>query len=398
MPPLQTSLTKHEQSFFGICQGQNKRTGGEFMTKGPLAGIQIIEMAGIGPGPFACMLLADLGAEVVRITRPGAQDPLNQDVLLRGRINLPLNLKSDEGLAVCRKLISSADGLVEGFRPGVMERLGLGPDRCLEDNAKLVYGRMTGWGQDGPLAQAAGHDINYIALSGALAAMGTADSPSIPLNLVGDFGGGALYLAMGLCAGLLHAAKTGEGQVVDAAMTDGAASLMAMFYGLYGRGEWSLQRGQNMLDGGHPYYAVYKTKDEKFVAIGAIEKNFYDELIMRLGLDPRDFDRGEAGLSKEAQKRAFEDVFSRKTQAEWCAILEGSDACFAPVLDMSEAPYHPQNQHRQSFVKHEGAWHPNVAPKFGTTPGEVGVERRKPTDLLRAIGLEDKEISIIFKE
>jgi len=380
------------KDFLAAAKGKNKQTGGEFMTKGPLAGIRIIEMAAIGPGPFACMLLADLGAEVVRIMRPGAQDPLNQDVLLRGRINMSLNLKKDADLQVCRRLIASSDGLVEGFRPGVMERLGLGPEVCFGDNPKLVYGRMTGWGQDGPLAQAAGHDINYIALSGALAAMGPKDRPSIPLNLVGDFGGGALYLAMGICAGLLHAGKTGEGQVVDAAMTDGAASLMAMFYGLYGRGEWSLHRGDNMLDGGHPYYECYKTKDHKFIAIGAIEQPFYKELITRLGLNQDEFERGGAGVGPEAQRRAFEDLFLRKTRAEWCEILEGSDACFAPVLDMSEAPHHPHNKHRESFVEENGAWQPNVTPKFSKTPGQVGGQQRDAQQLLHELGLSDQEI------
>ncbi len=350
---------------------------------GPLAGIKIVEMAGIGPGPFCAMLLADLGADVVRVDRMaevelGLVVDRRHDVLRRGRRSVALDLKQPRAVDACLKLIGKADALIEGFRPGVMERLGLGPDACLQRNPKLVYGRMTGWGQTGPLAAAAGHDINYIALSGALHAIGRKDAPPTPpLNLVGDFGGGALYLAFGVACALLEARGSGQGQIVDAAMTDGAASLMAMFYGLRGQGLWTDGRGENFLDSGAPWYDVYETKDGKYVAVGAIEGRFYRELVRLLGLEgqalPAPHDRGRWPELRQHFARAF----LTRTRAEWQAALEGTDACFAPVLSLAEAPEHPHNRARGSFIEVDGVVQPAPAPRFSRTPGNV---QRPPPD------------------
>ena len=351
---------------------------------GPLAGIRVIEIAGIGPGPFCAMLLADMGADVLRIDRTADSDlglPRDPrfDLLNRGRRSVALNLKKPEGVAAALRLIGQADALIEGFRPGVMERLGLGPDICLERNPKLVYGRMTGWGQDGPLAEAAGHDINYIALTGALHAIGRAGGPPAPpLNLVGDFGGGALYLAFGIACALLEARRSGRGQVVDAAMTDGAASLMTMFYGFRAQGLWQDVRGANLLDSGAPWYDVYETRDGKHVAIGSIEGRFYAELIKRLGLEgeplPKQYD-----LKRWPELRArFAARFREKTRAEWCAAMEGSDVCFAPVLTLEEAPKHPHNATRGTFIEVDGIVQPAPAPRFSRTPGGIGCAPAKP--------------------
>ena len=343
---------------------------------GPLQGLKVIELAGIGPGPFCAMLLADLGADVIRIDRMSPED-LGIDrgrkfnVLNRGRRSVAVDLKSPDGVETVLKLVEQADALIEGFRPGVTERLGLGPDDCFARNPKLVYGRMTGWGQEGPLAHAAGHDINYIALTGALHAIGPSEAPSPPLNLVGDFGGGGMYLAFGVCAALLEARDSGEGQVVDAAMTEGAASLMAAIYGIYGSGGWADERESNFLDGGAYYYGVYETSDRKFVSVGSIEGKFHDELLEKTGLaDAPTVDRNDR--DEWADKRArLAEVIKTKTRDEWDEIMAGSDVCYAPVLDLSEAPRHPHNVARGSFVEVEGVMQPAPAPRFSRTPGAV---------------------------
>ena len=332
---------------------------------GPLTGIRIVELAGIGPGPFCGMMLADHGAEVIRVDRPGAtSDP--RDPLLRGRTSMRLDLKSPGDIAKLRELAKTADGLVEGFRPGVMERLGIGPDALLADNPKLVYGRMTGWGQDGPYAPAAGHDINYIALSGVLGALGRAgEKPTPPINLVGDFGGGAMMLAFGMVAGLLAVKNGAPGQVIDCAMTDGSALLMAMMWGFRDSGMWSDERGTNLLDTGAPFYDTYETADGGYVAIGSIEPQFYALLREKLGLtdDPlfdAQFDRAQW----PAQKTRLTAVFRTKTRDQWCALMEHGDVCFAPVLSMAEALEHPHNVARATFVEVGGVVQPAPAPRF----------------------------------
>lgn len=340
---------------------------------GSLEGLRVVEFAGLGPAPFCCMMLADHGADVLRITRPvpdGRNVPIDPaDVLARGRRTLALDLRQSEGVEAALELIEQADVLVEGFRPGVMERLGLGPDICLERNPTLVYGRMTGWGQYGPLAQAAGHDINYVAISGALHAIGRpGDAPVPPLNLVGDFGGGGMALAFGLMAALLEARRSGRGQVIDAAMTDGTALLSAMIFGMKSTGGWSNQRGENLLDGGAPFYDTYVCADGKYVAIGAIEPQFYAELLSRCGIEDPLFDAQMEATRWPLLKLRLADVFRTRTRAEWCALLEGSDACFAPVLDWDEAPAHPHNLARGAFVSLEGVTQPAAAPRFSRTP------------------------------
>lgn len=343
------------------------------MGKGPLSGVKIIEFAGIGPGPFCAMLLSDMGADIIRIDRKGAGSGFGaKDVTSRGRRSIAFDLKKPDSVEAVLRLIESADILQEGFRPGVMERLGLGPDVCLSRNPKLVYGRMTGWGQFGPYAQAAGHDINYIALTGALAAIGGKDKPVPPLNLVGDFGGGALYLDMGMLAALFEVQRSGKGQVVDCAMTDGATSLMAMFFGMSASGIWSLDRQANMLDGGAHFYDVYETKDGKFVSIGSIEPQFYALLLEKTGLqnDPdlaKQHDRENWGLLKDKLAAALKT----KTRDEWDVIMGATDVCYAPVLDMKEAVHHPHNQARETIVEAYGVVQPNVAPRFGGTPSEI---------------------------
>ncbi|MCP3855239.1 MAG: CoA transferase [Actinomycetia bacterium] len=344
---------------------------------GPLAGIKVIELAGIGPGPMCAMLLSDLGAEVVRVDRLVSTD-LGLDrgrkfnVLNRGRRSVGVDLKSAEGVETVLELIGQADAVIEGFRPGVTERLGLGPEVCLARNPKLVYGRMTGWGQEGPIAHAAGHDINYVALSGALGSIGVAGGqPVPPLNLVGDFGGGALYLAFGLCAGLLEARQSGQGQVIDAAMVDGAASLMTAIYGMFASGSWDLDRGTNVLDTGSHLYGTYECADGEWVSIGSIEGKFHAELLEKIGLEPEDIpDRMDRTRWVEHKKR-FTEIFLGKTRAQWCEIMEGSDVCFAPVLSLAEAPSHPHMKERGTFVELEGVVQPAPAPRFSRTPGEI---------------------------
>ncbi len=319
------------------------------------------------------MLLADLGADVVRIDREAAAAPLDA-MLHRGRPSLALDLKSKADRAVVLDLVAGADAIIEGFRPGVMERLGLGPEVLLHANPRLVYGRMTGWGQTGPYAHTAGHDLNYIALSGALHAIGPAEKPVPPLNLVGDFGGGALYLAMGLLAAVLHARKEGRGQVVDCAMTDGAASLMTMTYGLKAAGRWTDERAANLLDGGAPYYDTYRCACGGWIALGAIEPQFYRELLDRLGLhDLRPEEQEDRASWPETRRRVAEAVAAR-SRAEWMQALEGSDACFAPVLSMEEAPRHPHNRARGTFTEVDGRLQPAPAPRFSETPGAIRSE------------------------
>ena len=350
---------------------------------GPLQGMRIIEMAGIGPAPFAAMLFADMGAEVIRIDRkskPGdtAFDTLKSyGFLNRGRRSLALDLKKPEAVAALLRLVESADALIEGFRPGVMERLGLGPDACLAKNPKLVYGRITGWGQTGPLAQTAGHDINYIALTGALHATGKRDQPVPPVNVVGDFGGGAMFLACGVLAAMLEAQRSGKGQVVDAAMTDGASLLMAMVYSFKAAGHWNNQRESNLLDGAAPFYGTYSCADGKWLAIGPIEPQFHDLLIAKLGLPAQEFAERWNPQSWPQLRARLEEVFATRSRDEWCALLERTDACVAPVLDLDEAPRHAHNVARQTFVEHAGITQPAPAPRFSRTTS--GIQRPAPT-------------------
>jgi alpha-methylacyl-CoA racemase len=341
------------------------------MVKGPLDGVRVIEFAGIGPGPFCGMLLSDLGADVVRIDRKGAGRASKFDITSRGRRSVALDLKKPESTEACLKLFEAADAIIEGFRPGVMERLGLGPDVALKRNPKLVYGRMTGWGQFGPYAKAAGHDMNYIAISGALHAIGTKDKPIPPLNLVGDFGGGALYLAFGLLAGVIQARATGTGQVVDCAMSDGAASLMAMFYGFAASGTWKDERRKNLLDGGAHFYDTYQCKDGKWVAIGSIEPQFYAELLAKTGVNPSEFEAQQDRDGWDGLRDKLATVFATKTRDEWDEIMGGSDVCLGPVLTLEEAPKHPHNRARQTFVEIDGVIQPAPAPRFSATPGAI---------------------------
>lgn len=341
------------------------------MGQGPLSGLKIVEFAGIGPGPFCGMLLSDLGADVVRVDRKGGRGGAPSDVTSRGRRSIALDLKSPDAIEAVLKLLESADGLIEGFRPGVMERLGLGPDVVLERNPKLVFGRMTGWGQFGPYAKAAGHDMNYIAITGALHAIGTSDKPVPPLNLVGDFGGGALYLAFGLMAGIIHARETGQGQVIDCAMSDGAASLMAMFYGFKGAGIWKDERRSNLLDGGAHFYDTYQCADGKWISIGSIEPQFYALLLEKTGITDPQFANQMSRDEWPALKAKLAGVLAKKTQAEWCAIMDATDICFAPVLTLDEAPDHPHNAARETFVTVEGVVQPAPAPRFSVTPGVI---------------------------
>jgi alpha-methylacyl-CoA racemase len=341
---------------------------------GPLQGLRIIELAGIGPGPFAAMMLADHGAEVIRIDRPGARIDA-KDPLLRSRRLIGVDLKTDAGKARVRDLIKGADGLIEGFRPGVTERLGLGPDVLLADNPRLVYGRMTGWGQTGPYAAAAGHDINYIALAGALHAYGRAgEKPTPPINMVGDFGGGGMMLAFGMVAALLHAARTGQGQVIDAAMTDGAAVLMSMIWGFRSHGIWADERGVNMLDTGAHFYDTYATADGKWISIGSIEPQFYAELRRLAGLAAdKDFDAQMDRAAWAPLTAKLTAVFASRTRDEWCALMEMTDVCFAPVLSMAEAPTHPHNAARGTFIEVGGVVQPAPAPRYSVTACDTPV-------------------------
>jgi alpha-methylacyl-CoA racemase len=337
---------------------------------GPLSDVRVVELAGIGPGPFAGMFLADLGAEVVRVDRPGTV-PEPADFLNRGKQSVVLDLKDPAGVAAVLELVENADVLIEGFRPGVTERLGVGPHECLARNPRLVYGRMTGWGQEGPLAAAAGHDITYIALTGALGAIGAEGGPpQIPLNLVGDFGGGGCYLVIGVLAALHAVSRTGRGQVVDAAIVDGTAHLLASTFAKLARGAWTDERGVNQLDGGCPYYAVYETRDGRHVAVGALEPKFYRQLVDLLELDV-DVDRQRDRSTWPDLRRRLEQRFAARTRDEWAALFDGTDACVAPVLSLTEAAAHPHVVARGSVVVRDGVAQPGVAPRFSELPGRI---------------------------
>jgi alpha-methylacyl-CoA racemase len=340
---------------------------------GPLTGVKIVEFAGIGPGPLAAMLLADMGATVLRIDRVSASGlgipiPQKHDFTRRSRPTIGLDLKQSDSIALALKLIRNADALIEGFRPGVMERLGLGPDVCLKANPRLVFGRITGWGQEGPLAHAAGHDLNYIALTGALHAIGRRDQkPTPPLNLVGDYGGGAMYIVTGVLAAIISARSTGQGQVVDAAMVDGALSLMTPIYAMKEAGRLTAPRGQNQLDSGAYFYEVYECSDGGFISIASIEAKFHAELLQRLEIDPASLPGQHDRPHWPEMKERMAAVFRTRTRDEWCARLEGTDVCFAPVLSMDEAADHPHNRSRQAFIEVDGVRQPAPAPRFGTT-------------------------------
>lgn len=355
------------------------------MKSGPLRGIRVVEFAGLGPAPFACMLLADMGADVVRVDRRGSE-PNPTDTIARGRETVLLDPKDEADRATLLDLLAEADVLVEGFRPGVMERLGLGPQQVAAVNARLVYARMTGWGQDGPLAHTAGHDINYIALSGALAAIGPADGqPVPPLNLVGDYGGGSLYLVTGILAALLEARTSGKGQVVDAAICDGVVSLMALAQRERQRGKFAERRGSNLFDGGAPFYAVYKTADGQDVAIGAIEPKFFAILSERVGL-PAQLRNVQYDRTRWPELRsAFQEIFRARTRAEWCALLEGTDACFSPVLTMSEVPHHPHALARGLLVDVGGIEQPAPAPRFSRTPSVASPVAAQPSEACQVV-------------
>lgn len=367
----------------------------------PLAGVRLIEFAGIGPGPFAGMMLADMGAEIIRIDRPGAQDGTPElDFMGRGRKSLVLNLKSPDAVQVALRLIDSADGLIEGFRPGVMERLGLGPELCRARNPRLVYGRMTGWGQTGPLSHAAGHDLNYIALSGALWATGDADRPpSFALNLLGDFGGGGMFLAFGMVSGLFKAARTGRGDVVDAAICDGTASLMSMIYGMRAKDTWSDQRAANKLDGGAPWYGVYKCADGQWVSIGALEPQFWALLQGKLGLTAEELGDRSDRSTWPALRAYLTELFETQSRDHWVALLEGTDACFAPVLSPAEAPAHPHNVARGTFSS-SGPAQPMPAPRFADAdtplPAAAPAKGRDSRSILTDLGLASNDIDNLF--
>lgn len=372
------------------------------MGKPPLDGIRVIEFAGIGPGPFAGMMLADHGAEVIRIDRakPGgvslaidAKDPL-----LRSRTSISLDLKAPAAIAAVRRIVQQADAIIEGFRPGVMERLGLGPDVLLADNPRLVYGRMTGWGQTGPMASDPGHDINYVALSGVLHALGRAgNKPTPPINLAGDFGGGAMFLAFGMLAALLHAGRTGEGQVVDAAMTEGSSLLMSMMWGFRAMGRWSDQRGTNLLDTAAHFYDTYETSDGRYVSLGAIEPQFYAEFRRVAGLTDAKWDKQMDPRSWAALKDELSALFLTRTRDEWVAMFAGHDICFAPVLGFDEAPAHPHNVAREAFVIADGVQQPAPAPRYSssTTIAPRMAGTRDDAAVLCGLGFDDDEIAAL---
>lgn len=358
---------------------------------GPLAGIRIVELGGIGPGPFCCMLLADLGADVIRIDRPPGHDggaPIDArfDLLNRSRRSAMMDLKKPEAAAAVLRLVAQADAFIEGFRPGVAERLGLGPQACLAANPRLVYGRMTGWGQTGPLAQAPGHDINYISLTGVLNAVGRAgEPPAIPLNLVGDFGGGSMYLALGVVSAILEARGSGRGQVVDAAMVDGSASLMTLLYGFRAAGYWSDERGTNRLDSGAPWYNVYETSDGKYVSMAANEGRFYRAALVVMGLQDEPLAAQHDRSGWPAMQARFAAVFRSRTQAEWVALAAGSESCITPVLSMAEAPAHPHLRERGTFVELDGVPQPAPAPRFSRTPGAIQSPPARPGQHTREV-------------
>ena len=366
---------------------------------GPLTGIKVIEMAAIGPVPFCAMMLSDMGAEVIRIDRLSQKGSgSSANVLYRGRKSVAFDLKNSIALDSTLRLSDQADVILEGFRPGVMERLGLGPEVCLERNPKLIYGRMTGWGQSGPLSHAAGHDINYISIAGALGSMGYADRPPAPpLNLIGDFGGGAMYLLAGILAAIVERNSSGKGQVVDAAMTDGTASLLSPFYGLMAMGMWSTERYSNRLDGGAFYYGSYECSDGKYISLGSLEPQFYALLLEKCGITDETFKEQSDQEAWPIKREKMEALFKTKTQQEWCDILEGTDVCFAPVLNLKEAPDHPHNKTRQTFVKVQGVTQPAPAPRFSRTQGKIqspaALTGENTEEVLSDWGFSDSEIS-----
>ena len=371
---------------------------------GPLKGIKVVEMAGIGPGPFCAMMLSDMGAEVIRVDRLAHKGSGHKaNVLNRGRRSIAIDLKNSQGVDTVKKLIDQADVVIEGFRPGVMERLGLGPEECLERNPRLVFGRMTGWGQHGPLAHAAGHDINYISIGGALGAMGHPDRPpSPPLNLVGDFGGGAMYLLAGVLAALVERASSDKGQVIDAAMTDGTASLLTPFYGMMAMGMWTTQRSDNRLDGGAHYYGSYTCSDGKHISIGSIEPQFYALLLELCGIDDPEFLKQNEKESWASLRQKLEELFATKPQAQWCELLEGTDVCFAPVLNLAEAPQHPHNKARASFVDFEGVTQPAPAPRFSRSQSSIqsaaAIAGEHSEEILKDWGFDDHTIAELARE
>lgn len=376
------------------------------MTRGPLAGLRVVEIAGQGPAPFAAMLLADLGAEVIRVDRipadESAAELARSDLLNRGRRSVAVDLKRPGGADVVLRLVAGADVLLEGFRPGVAERLGIGPDACHAVTPTLVYGRATGWGQTGPLRNAAAHDINYIALAGALHPIGSPGGPPVPpLALVGDFGGGGMLLAFGVLAALTEARVCGRGQVVDASILDGAALLTTAIWTFVHRGEWAPERGSNLLDGGAPFYRTYETRDHQWIAVGPLEPHFYEELLSRVGLEDVDADGQYRRDDWPRISDRLAEAFARRTRAEWVEALEATDVCFAPVLTMQEAPTHPHNVSRETFVEIDGAVQPAPAPRFSRTPAQKPAPSPRPGEHSRAIlrdtGYSDLEIDGLLR-
>jgi alpha-methylacyl-CoA racemase len=365
---------------------------------GTLTGIRVVEMAGIGPGPFTAMMLSDLGAEVIRVDRLSHKGTGHRaNVLNRGRKSIAVDLKNPRGVETTLRLIEQADVVLEGFRPGVMERLGLGPEKCLSVNPRLIFGRMTGWGQTGPLSQAAGHDINYISIAGALGAMGYADRPPAPpLNLVGDFGGGAMYLLTGILAALVERATSGQGQIIDAAMTDGTASLLSPFFGLMAMNMWTTDRFSNRLDGGAFYYGSYECSDGKYISIGSLEPQFYALLLEKAEITDPEFQEQLDEAAWPAKREKLNQLFKTRTRQQWCDIMEGTDVCFAPVLDLKEAPAHPHNIDRKTFVELDGVVQPAPAPRFSRTQGEIqgpaAMAGEHTREVLSAWNFTDQEI------
>jgi alpha-methylacyl-CoA racemase len=371
---------------------------------GPLAGVKVIEIKGIGPGPFAGMLLADMGAEVIVVERSSKGSgtvalPAAMDCNSRGKKSIALNLKTAAGAETLLRLVETADMLFEGFRPGVAERLGFGPEQCHARNPRLVYGRITGWGQTGPLAKTAGHDINYISLTGSLAAIGNPDKPTVPLNLVGDYAGGSMYLVMGMLAALYEAQRSGKGDVIDAAITDGSASLMSMFHSMDKLGAWIPERGSNMLDGHAPFYDTYETSDGRFVSIGSIEPQFYALLVEKTGVDPDAFANPYDKSQWPKMKERLIEVFKTKSQAQWCELMEGTDLCFAPVLNYREAPAHPHNAARNTYIDIDGLTQPAPAPRFArsdcATPSSPSSEGSDTHEVLAQWGFSEQEIAAL---
>lgn len=369
---------------------------------GPLAGYKVIEMAGIGPGPFAAMMLADMGAEIIRIDRktPGFLGG-GGTIIDRGRRTIALDLKKPDAVDIVLDVMETCDALIEGFRPGVMERLGLGPEICLKRNPGLIYGRMTGWGQTGPLSHAAGHDLNYIAITGALHAMGHGDRPPTPpLHLLGDIGGGGMMLAFGIVCALLEARQSGQGQIVDAAISDGVSTLATAYHGMLATGHWSLTRHANMLDGGAHFYGCYTCKDDKFISIGAIEPQFYKLLLELCDIeDPTFDDQWDRGMWPTLRTK-LEGIFATKSRDEWCDLLEGTDACFAPVLDFEEAPLHPHHQARNNFIETDGLMHPAPSPRFSRSKAKSGTIPQPgmhTEEILTQLGRSPEDIALLKK-